>query len=60
MICYEEDKLQCAYISTQTKKRCDRIATHCCGNKAYCERHNQLAIRDRANNAPLTKKEQQK
>ncbi len=55
MICYEEDKTQCAYISTQTKKRCARIATHSCGGKAYCERHNQMAIRDRANSQPIVK-----
>lgn len=56
---HEEDRVQCAHM-TQTKKRCQRIATHCCGGKAYCEEHNRIAIRDRANNVPLTKKEQQK
>jgi hypothetical protein len=49
---YEEDKTQCTAIG-QNKKRCARIATHSCGGNAYCERHNQMAIRDRANSVPL-------
>ena len=52
---YEKDNLQCAYISTQTKNRCQIIATHSCGGKVYCERHNQMAIRDRANSTPIVK-----
>ncbi len=51
---YEEDTLQCNAIG-QNKKRCARIATHSCGGKAYCESHNQMAIRDRANSQPIVK-----
>jgi len=31
------------------------MATHSDGGKALCERHLQIARRDRANNAPLVK-----
>lgn len=50
---YEEDRVQCQAISPKTKKRCTLIATHSDGGKAYCERHVQIARRDRANKAPI-------
>ena len=50
---YEPDKVQCQAIVPSTKKRCVLIATHSDGGKAYCERHVQIARRDRANKAPV-------
>ncbi len=43
---YEQDKCQCQAM-TQQKKRCARIATHSAGGKVLCEKHHQMAIRDR-------------
>lgn len=50
---YEPDRIQCQAISPKTKKRCTLIATHSDGGKAYCERHVQIARRDRANAVSL-------
>lgn len=52
----EPDRVQCQAISKKTKKRCSLIATHSDGGKAYCDRHVQIARRDRANNAPIKEK----
>lgn len=49
---YESDRIQCQGIG-QNKKRCTCIATHSDGGKAYCERHVQIARRDRANAVPI-------
>jgi hypothetical protein len=54
MKAYEEDRLQCSAI-TDAKKRCTRIATHSDGGKAYCERHMQIARRDRVNAQPIVR-----
>lgn len=55
---YEADRCQCQAVSAKTKKRCTMIATRSDGGKAYCERHVQIARRNRANNAPIVRKEQ--
>lgn len=54
---YEPDRVQCQALGAKTKKRCTLIATHSDGGKAYCERHVQIARRDRANAAPIVKEE---
>lgn len=54
---YEPDRIQCQAISPKTKKRCTLIATHSDGGKVLCERHLQIARRDRANNIPVERKE---
>ena len=46
---YEEDRLQCQAMSDKTKRRCSLIGTHSDGGKVLCERHVQIARRDRAN-----------
>ena len=50
----EQDKVQCQAIR-KDKKRCERIATHCCGTKALCHEHNQIAIRDKINAKPISR-----
>lgn len=50
---YEPDRCQCQAIVPSTKKRCTLIASHSDGGNAYCERHVQIARRDRANKAPV-------
>jgi hypothetical protein len=55
MYCYEEDRLQCA-AKNQTGKRCSYTATHSDGKQALCERHMQIARRERANNVPIKEK----
>ncbi len=52
---YEEDRVQCQAV-TQNRKRCTCIATHSDGGKVYCERHMQIARRDRANAVPIVRK----
>ena len=52
---YEPDRCQCQAIVPSTKKRCTLIASHSDGGKVYCERHVQIARRDRANKAPIAK-----
>lgn len=54
---YEADRCQCQAVSTKTKKRCSLIATYSDGGKVFCERHVQIARRDRANKAPSVRKE---
>ncbi len=54
---YEFDRCQCQAVSQKTKQRCTLIATHSDGGKALCERHIQIARRDRANKAPIQRKE---
>lgn len=49
---YEPDRCQCQAM-TRDKKRCTLIATHSDGGKVYCDRHVQIARRDRANKAPV-------
>lgn len=49
---YEPDRVQCQ-AQTSHGKRCTLIASHSDGGKAYCERHVQIARRDRANKAPI-------
>jgi hypothetical protein len=46
---YEDDRIQCQAKSEKTKKRCSLIGTHSDGGKVLCERHVQIARRDRAN-----------
>lgn len=53
---YEPDRVQCQAL-TNHGKRCTYIATHSDGGKALCERHIQIARRDRANKAPIERKE---
>lgn len=53
---HEADRCQCQAI-TNSKKRCTMIATHSDGGKAYCERHVQIARRDRANNSLIVRNE---
>jgi len=55
---YESDRVQCQAISKGTHKRCTLIATHSDGGKAYCERHVQIARRDRANKTPIVRREE--
>ena len=50
----EPDSCQCQ-AKNQTGKRCSYTATHSDGGKALCERHMQIARRERANNVPVTK-----
>lgn len=50
----EPDTCQCQAM-TDTKKRCSYTATHSDGGKALCERHMQIARRERANNVPVKK-----
>lgn len=52
---YESDRIQCQAVTSRGNKRCTLMATHSDGGKALCERHLQIARRDRANNAPLVK-----
>ena len=52
---HEMDKVQCQAVSTKTKKRCTLIGTHSDGGKVLCDRHIQIARRDRANAAPIAK-----
>lgn len=52
---YESDRIQCQALSN-TKKRCTLPATHSDGGKAYCERHVQIARRDRANATPIVRR----
>ena len=54
--CHENDRVQCQAI-TQDRKRCTRIGTNSDGGKVYCDRHVQIARRDRANNVPIVRKE---
>lgn len=53
---YEEDRVQCQAIR-QDKKRCTYVGTHSDGGKVLCERHVQIARRDRANAVPVVRKE---
>ena len=53
---YESDNLQCAAKSEKTGKRCSLIGTHSDGGKVLCERHVQIARRDRANAVPVKEK----
>jgi hypothetical protein len=46
---YEDDRIQCQAMSDKTKRRCSLIGTHSDGGKVLCERHVQIARRDRAN-----------
>ena len=55
MNCYEEDRLQCT-AQTDTKKRCTRIATNDNGGKVLCERHHQMHLAKKANDAPIVRK----
>lgn len=52
---YESDRVQCQAM-TEKKVRCTLAATHSDGGKALCDRHVQIARRNRANGA-LIKKE---
>lgn len=52
MKCYEEDRVQCQGVR-QDGKRCTCIGTHSDGGNVYCERHMQIARRDRANAVPI-------
>ena len=51
----EPDRLQCVE-TTDRGTRCTRIATHSNGGKVLCERHHQIAIRNRANDVPIVRK----
>ena len=53
---FEPDRLQCQAM-TKEKKRCTYTATNSDGGKAFCERHVQIARRDRANAAPIKEKQ---
>ena len=53
---YETDRVQCQAVTQRGNKRCTLIATHSDGGKVYCERHMQIARRDRANSIPITRK----
>ena len=53
---YEDDRIQCQAMSEKTKKRCSLIGTHSDGGKVLCERHVQIARRDRANAVPVKEK----
>ena len=52
---HENDNLQCQAM-TDAKKRCSYTATHSDGKQALCERHMQIARRERANNVPIERK----
>lgn len=51
----EPDNLRCQ-ANRQDGKRCSYTATHSDGGKVYCERHMQIARRERANNVPIKEK----
>ena len=53
---YEDDRIQCQAMSDKTKRRCSLIGTHSDGGKVLCERHVQIARRDRANAVPVNGK----
>ena len=50
----ENDNLQCA-AKRQDGKRCSYTAKFSDGGKALCERHMQIARRERANSVPIAK-----
>lgn len=52
---YELDRIQCQAISPKTKKRCTMIGSYSDGGKVLCERHVQIARRDRVNAQPVKK-----
>lgn len=51
----EPDTVRCQAM-TDAKKRCSYTATHSDGGKALCERHMQIARRERANSVPIKEK----
>lgn len=51
----EPDTVRCQAM-TDAKKRCSYTATHSDGGKALCERHMQIARRERANAVPIKEK----